>query len=75
MSAALAGAALTTALTVETPVISDAPALAARQAAIAGSGSGERRIVIQIGKVELPGVSNANDFVAWMQAFAEGHDV
>lgn len=73
ISTALAGAALAT--TVAIAPVADrpqAPVVTARAQSASSSG---RSITIQNLTVTLPGVSNAEDFVAQLQALVEGYDV
>lgn len=77
MAAALAGVALSTSIAVAPP-----PAFAGNKPAApfgstqGASGRGEgKKIIIQIGKIELPGVSNGADFIKQLQALVEGYDV
>ncbi len=87
MATALAGVALTTTMTVDPalaagslqipqpPAVTPVP-LAANQAQQNRSTANEgKKVVIQIGKIELPGVSNGADFVKQLQALVEGYDV
>lgn len=77
MATALAGAALTTSIAVQPPSIPAYQGEGADSAVSSGrSKSNEgQKIVIQIGKIELPGVSNGSDFIKQLQALVEGYDV
>lgn len=76
MATALAGAALTTSLAIAPP-----PAAAAGKAQRQDIGRQQNsvapgeKVIIHIGKIELPNVANAQDFVAQLQALVEGYDV
>uniref|UniRef100_C6E6Q1 Phage tail tape measure protein, TP901 family n=1 Tax=Geobacter sp. (strain M21) TaxID=443144 RepID=C6E6Q1_GEOSM len=77
MATALAGAALTTSIAVAPPpsFAADAVGKAAVSAGkSAGADSGGKKLVIHIEKLELPGVSNAANFVAQLQALVEAYD-
>ncbi|OHD25781.1 MAG: phage tail tape measure protein [Spirochaetes bacterium GWB1_59_5] len=76
MATALAGAALTTSIAVAPPPASAGMPMDNQSMASGRSGSGEgKKIIIQIGKIELPGVSNGTDFIKQLQGLVEGHDV
>lgn len=77
MATALAGAALTTSIAVQPPSIPPYQGGGEAPASTSGrSGSGEgKQITIQIHTLNLPGVSNGNDFVKQLEALVEGYDV
>jgi hypothetical protein len=76
MATALAGAALTTSIAVQPPAGfgSAQPPAARSLSGVEGQRSEGKKIVIQIGKIELPGVSNGADLVKQLQALVEGYD-
>jgi len=79
LAGALAGAALTTSIAVQPPpsFASAGPGktVAAERSAGGKTGSSGKSISIQIGSITLPGVANAQDFIAQLQALVEAHDV
>jgi len=76
MATALAGAALTTSLTVAPPPSFALAKPEQPRSSRGGAGAArEKQLVVHIGKIELPNVSNGNDFVKQLQQIAEGHDV
>ncbi len=76
MASALAGAAISTSVAVAPPpaFAGAAPSTTTGSASPSASGEG-KKIIIQIGKIELPGVSNGADFIKQLQALVEGYDV
>ncbi|MFA7465474.1 MAG: phage tail tape measure protein, partial [Syntrophales bacterium] len=79
MAAGLAGAALTTSVAISPPpVIADIerPAISTQAGvgATVQAASGGRSIVVHINKIELPGVTNAQDFIVQLQEMVEGYD-
>jgi hypothetical protein len=79
MATALAGAAITTSVALAPPPAAAAaqvpngrPAMVER-AAGGESGKG-KSVVIHIGSITLPGVADAKDFIAQLQALVEAHD-
>lgn len=75
MATALAGAALTTSLAIAPPpVAAHASAGTPAQQRGAAAEAAGRKIVVQINKIELSGVANAQDFITQLQAMVEGYD-
>lgn len=76
MATALAGTALAANVAVAPPPAA-AHAAAGRPAVSRGADAeaqGGRKIVVQINKIELSGVANAQDFITQLQAMVEGYD-
>lgn len=78
MAAGLAGVALSTSVAVNPPpaVPVERPAfgISAPAGSTAAQAGGGRKIVVHIEKIELPGVTNARDFVQQLQELVEGYD-
>lgn len=76
MATALAGVALTSQIALVPPPVA-AQAVTGRPALNRESsspGKAGRSITVRIDRIELPGVANAQDFIAQLQALVEGYD-